>query len=132
MSPIDSNTKLNITGHSLGGCLAQLFTLSFARYDKGERGIINEVYTYNAPGARDLSIDDCGVIDIDLSHLSNYDRETREELLKEYIHSLDLENITNRLINKPQLLGRRATYNDWLYKIREYLKRFLAFQHKKE
>ena len=28
--PITSTTKLTITGHSLGGCLAQLFALSFA------------------------------------------------------------------------------------------------------
>ena len=46
--------SLNITGHSLGGCLAQLFALSFARYDTGDRGIIHEVYTYNSPGARKL------------------------------------------------------------------------------
>lgn len=52
--PIDSTTKLTITGHSLGGCLAQLFALSFARYDTGDRGIIHEVYTYNSPGARKL------------------------------------------------------------------------------
>ena len=52
--PIDSKTKLTITGHSLGGCLTQLFALSFARYDKGDRGIISEIYTYNSPGARKL------------------------------------------------------------------------------
>ncbi|MDY5949966.1 MAG: hypothetical protein SPJ16_02015 [Helicobacter sp.] len=52
--PINSTTKLTITGHSLGGCLAQLFALSFARYDTGDRGIIHEVYTYNSPGARKL------------------------------------------------------------------------------
>lgn len=52
--PINSKTKLTITGHSLGGCLTQLFALSFARYDTGDRGIIHEVYTYNSPGARKL------------------------------------------------------------------------------
>lgn len=52
--PIDSKTKLTITGHSLGGCLTQLFALSFARYDKGDSGIISEIYTYNSPGARKL------------------------------------------------------------------------------
>ena len=42
--PITSTTKLTITGHSLGGCLAQMFVLSFADYAKGDCGIINEVY----------------------------------------------------------------------------------------
>ncbi|MGX2972932.1 lipase family protein [Helicobacter sp. T3_23-1059] len=50
--PIVSSTKLTITGHSLGGALAQLFALSFAT-DK-DSSIIKEIYTYNAPGARDL------------------------------------------------------------------------------
>ena len=35
--------KINVIGHSLGGYLAQLFALSYPN-------IINEVYTYNAPG----------------------------------------------------------------------------------
>ncbi len=35
--------KINVIGHSLGGYLAQLFALSYP-------SIINEVYTYNAPG----------------------------------------------------------------------------------
>ncbi|MDY5186228.1 alpha/beta hydrolase [Helicobacter trogontum] len=35
--------KINITGHSLGGYLTQLFALSYPH-------IINEVYTFNAPG----------------------------------------------------------------------------------
>ena len=42
--PITATTKLTITGHSLGGCLAQLFALSFANYAKRDCGIINEVY----------------------------------------------------------------------------------------
>ena len=47
ISPIDSRTKLTLTGHSLGGTLAQLFALSFAT-DK-DSSIIKEVYTSNAP-----------------------------------------------------------------------------------
>ena len=43
--PITATTKLTITGHSLGGCLAQLFALSFANYAKRDCGILNEVYT---------------------------------------------------------------------------------------
>ncbi|WP_394998169.1 hypothetical protein [uncultured Helicobacter sp.] len=36
--------SLNVVGHSLGGCLAQMFALSFANYAKRDCGIINEVY----------------------------------------------------------------------------------------
>ena len=42
--PITATTKLTLTGHSLGGCLAQMFVLSFADYAKGDCGILNEVY----------------------------------------------------------------------------------------
>ena len=51
--PIDSTTKLIITGHSLGGCLAQFFALSFATDTYSS--IINGLYTYNAPGARTIT-----------------------------------------------------------------------------
>ena len=44
--PITATTKLTLTGHSLGGCLAQLFALSFATAESAS--IINEVYTFNA------------------------------------------------------------------------------------
>ncbi|WP_334085232.1 lipase family protein [Helicobacter typhlonius] len=44
--------SLNVAGHSLGGALAQLFALSFST-DK-DSSIINEVYTFNSPGAKDL------------------------------------------------------------------------------
>ena len=39
--------KINVTGHSLGGYLAQLFALSFASNSNESPSIINEVYTFN-------------------------------------------------------------------------------------
>ena len=44
--------SLNIVGHSLGGALAQMLTLSLCD-DKNEANI-NEIYTFNSPGARNL------------------------------------------------------------------------------
>ncbi len=61
--------SLNVVGHSLGGCLAQIFALSFAKGSKkdskpkdpnasaaesNQDSIINEVYTFNSPGAKNL------------------------------------------------------------------------------
>ena len=52
--------SLNIVGHSLGGCLAQIFALCFAKNpdvlatEFNQDFIINEVYTFNAPGAKNL------------------------------------------------------------------------------
>ena len=52
--------SLNIVGHSLGGCLAQIFALCFAKNpdvlatEFNQDSIINEVYTFNAPGAKNL------------------------------------------------------------------------------
>ncbi|TQR53222.1 hypothetical protein DMC01_11635 [Campylobacter troglodytis] len=44
--------SLTLTGHSLGGTLAQLLALSLCTAN--DRGNINEVYTFNAPGAKNL------------------------------------------------------------------------------
>ena len=43
---ITKSTPLIVVGHSLGGCLAQLFALSFATDTYSS--IINGLYTYNA------------------------------------------------------------------------------------
>ena len=124
--------SLNVVGHSLGGALAQMFVLSFADYAKGDCGILNEVYTFNSPGARDLSIDAFGVIDIDLANLSSDNKEIREKKIEQYIHSLDLQTITQRFIKKLQRFGIKASYSDGLLVITEQLKRFLGFKYNQE
>ena len=45
---IEKSTPLTITGHSLGGALAQLFALSFVNDSNENPSIINEVYTFNS------------------------------------------------------------------------------------
>ena len=49
---LKQSKSLNIVGHSLGGALAQMLTLSLCN-DTNEANI-NEVYTFNSPGAKDL------------------------------------------------------------------------------
>ena len=39
--------QFDVTGHSLGGCLAQMAKATYS-------GNVDEVYTYNAPGAKEL------------------------------------------------------------------------------
>ncbi|EDP3304282.1 DUF2974 domain-containing protein [Campylobacter jejuni] len=50
---IKEKDSLTIIGHSLGGCLAQLFALSIC--DDRNRNNIKALYTYNAPGARKIA-----------------------------------------------------------------------------
>jgi len=91
--PIDSTTKLNIVGHSLGGCLAQLFALSFST-DK-DSSIINEVYTFNAPGAKDLKLYDTIIF------ISNTINESTQQYLIAFY--------TKELMDKAQELGIDAS-----------------------
>ena len=51
---LTKDTPLTLTGHSLGGTLAQLFILSFADYRQQDRANLKALYTYNAPGAVQL------------------------------------------------------------------------------
>ena len=52
---LKQSKSLNIVGHSLGGALTQMLTLSLCN-DTNEANI-NEVYTFNSPGAKDLKPD---------------------------------------------------------------------------
>lgn len=47
---IVGNNKLIVTGHSLGGALAQYFTISFHDDTTGENPVVKETYTFNSPG----------------------------------------------------------------------------------
>ena len=51
-SYITESTPLIVVGHSLGGCLTQLFALSFAT--PTHSNIVKEIYTFNSPGAKKL------------------------------------------------------------------------------
>ena len=51
---ITKSTPLIVVEHCYGGCLAQLFALSFATAESAN--IIKEVYTFNTPGAKTLQV----------------------------------------------------------------------------
>ena len=73
---ITESTPLTIVGHSLGGCLAQLLTLSLAT--AGSANNVKEVYTFNSPGAKNLRIDEDTlgrVYEIDSTILNAKDKE---------------------------------------------------------
>ena len=89
--------SLNVVGHSLGGCLAQLFALSFANYAKRDCGIINEVYTFNSPGARELNPLSYGILEISLPNLSSYDKDSKKQYIKDFIKTLDISFIESRI-----------------------------------
>ena len=61
--------SLNVVGHSLGGCLAQMFALAFSDNNTNKDSIINEVYTFNSPGAKNLRpniiIDESKIYEVD-------------------------------------------------------------------
>ncbi|EEQ63648.1 hypothetical protein HPMG_01105 [Helicobacter pullorum MIT 98-5489] len=73
---IAESTPLIITGHSLGGALAQLLTLSLATTESANN--VKEVYTFNSPGAKNLRIDEDTlgrVYEIDSTILNAKDKE---------------------------------------------------------
>ena len=73
---ITESTPLIITGHSLGGALAQLLTLSLATSANANN--VKEVYTFNSPGAKNLRIDEDTlgrVYEIDSTILTTKDKE---------------------------------------------------------
>ena len=65
---MSSTTNLTVTGHSLGGFLAQLFTAQYG-------SIVDHAYTYNVPGVGGVmmeTLDDLGVpVDVSSSKITN-------------------------------------------------------------
>lgn len=82
---IKEKDSLTITGHSLGGCLAQLFALSIC--DDRNRNNIKALYTYNAPGARKIAPPYDYIVKLFIFH----SKEQQERFIKE-----EIENIANR------------------------------------
>ncbi|EGK8183220.1 DUF2974 domain-containing protein [Campylobacter coli] len=82
---IKEKDSLTITGHSLGGCLAQLFALSIC--DDKNRNNIKALYTYNAPGARKIAPPYDYIVKLFIFH----SKEQQERFIKE-----EIENIANR------------------------------------
>ncbi len=82
---IKEKDSLTITGHSLGGCLAQLFALSIC--DDKNRNNIKALYTYNAPGARKIIPPYDYIVKFFIFH----SKEQQERFIKE-----EIENIANR------------------------------------
>ncbi|XAK34852.1 Mbeg1-like protein [Campylobacter coli] len=82
---IKEKDSLTITGHSLGGCLAQLFALSIC--DDKNRNNIKALYTYNAPGARKIIPPYDYIVKLFIFH----SKEQQERFIKE-----EIENIANR------------------------------------
>lgn len=124
--PIDSTTKLTLTGHSLGGCLAQLFALSFSKdlskdfkpkdsnasaTEANQDSIINEVYTFNSPGAKNLKL-----YDIILSIPNTINESIQQHLLTAYTKRLqdkaqELKINTHNLDTQINLTLKEIIYN---------------------
>ena len=102
--------SLNVVGHSLGGCLAQLFALSFAT-ESHQDSIIKEVYTFNAPGAKNLKL-----YDIILSIPNNINESIQNYLLATYTKKLkdkaqELKINTHDLDTQINLTLKEIIYN---------------------
>ena len=115
--PITATTKLTLTEHSLGGCLAQLFALSFAKdsnayaTESHQDSIIKEVYTFNSPGAKNLKL-----YDIILSIPNTINESIQQHLLTTYTKRLqdkaqELKINTHDLDTQINLTLKEIIYN---------------------
>ncbi|WP_233714339.1 lipase family protein, partial [Helicobacter trogontum] len=86
--------SLNIVGHSLGGALTQMLALSICD-DKNEANI-NEVYTFNSPGAKDLK-PPYDLISNDRNIIYQKALQKAKDLL---IREKNIEQIVSNAINK--------------------------------
>ncbi|WP_233708571.1 lipase family protein [Helicobacter bilis] len=102
--------SLNVVGHSLGGCLAQPFALSFAA-ESHQDSIIKEVYTFNAPGVKNLKL-----YDIILSIPNTINESIQNYLLATYTKKLkdkaqELKINTHDLDTQINLTLKEIIYN---------------------
>ncbi|WP_233708589.1 lipase family protein [Helicobacter bilis] len=104
--------SLTLTGHSLGGCLAQLLALSLC--DDKNRNNIKALYTYNAPGARKIAPHYDYIVKLFAFH----SKEQQEKFIKE-----EIENIANRARD----LGKNNISLE--SKIREILHKIIQEKH---
>ena len=105
---ITESTPLTIVGHSLGGALAQLLTLSLATSANANN--VKEVYTFNSPGAKNLKIDEDNlgkVYTIDSTILTAGDKE---RALFKKIRGYEYKEKSN-LLRDSTLIG----YDDYLF-----------------
>lgn len=132
---IVGNNKLIVTGHSLGGALAQYFTISFHDDTTGENPVVQETYTFNSPGIDVQAIKIFGTYIqnpyLPINNLSLflilkdlytqiYDNITRDENIAVYFNkmmenNLKLDSIsTNRYVyHIESCIGLGAT-KEWL------------------
>ncbi|TLD79878.1 Mbeg1-like protein [Helicobacter trogontum] len=85
-SYITESTPLIVVGHSLGGCLTQLFALSFAT--PTHSGIIKEVYTFNSPGAKKLDFN-AVLIDMNDNYADNLQKVLTLKRIKYHKNKID-------------------------------------------
>ncbi|WP_254422547.1 hypothetical protein [Helicobacter bilis] len=85
-SYITESTPLIVVGHSLGGCLTQLFALSFAT--PTHSGIIKGIYTYNSPGAKKLGLN-AVLIDMNNSYEDNLQKVLTLKRIKSHKNKVD-------------------------------------------
>ena len=109
---IKTPNSLTLTGHSLGGCLAQLLALSLC--DDKNRNNIKALYTYNAPGARKIAPHYDYIVKLFAFH----SKEQQEKFIKE-----EIENIANRARD----LGKNNISLE--SKIREILHKIIQEKH---
>ncbi|TLE07199.1 Mbeg1-like protein [Helicobacter bilis] len=85
-SYITESTPLIVVGHSLGGCLTQLFALSFAT--PTHSNIVKEIYTFNSSGAKKLDFN-AVLIDMNDNYADNLQKVLTLKRMQFYKDKID-------------------------------------------